>query len=569
MNATREASFRPIWRVTARSLFWIGVGALPLLVINRQTIGLFHDDGLYAIAAKALATGRGYRSLSLPGEPFQTKYPPLYPWLLSLVWRLAPEFPQNIFWLKALNCVFTAITAYATFRAATLLLVKRHMALLAALFTATSTGVLGFADYTLSDAPFLSLVACALWLAPIRGQRSDRRQELAVMGLVGAAILTRSVGVCLGAGVAFDRARQRRWRAALLHFAITLVTYAGWRVWTGLHWDPRAGKLLDYYQSYERSAFLYLASDPNLAWRIVAGNVRYAMNSLFLVLGPLWPAVWFLCVPLALLGSYRLRRDGAWFPLVFMGSYLAVVLAHPFVPHRYLIPIIPVLVVAILAGCRMGGELCRVAFGPRLASLTHVALAALSAGVLLLGSVLWVSWHIKPGERHVRGWYGIDLGYRFEGFQETFEWVRRNTSPQARLGTMFDPMYFLYTGRHAVRPWFHQPETYFYPYLATKPFVGDPHEVANELRALGVDYLLLDPPAGYAEGEAAMRMLQSVLELPDVRYELLFRSSDGKHAVYKLDVHALTRAPIENRAHSSRGPREGCSAVRAPRASRP
>jgi hypothetical protein len=272
----------------------------------------------------------------------------------------------------------------------------------------------------------------------------------------------------------------------------------------------------------------------------MAGNLRYTVDSLSLVVGPFWPAVWPLCCVLALLGSYRLLRDGAWLPLVFTGTYLPVVLAHPFAPHRYLIPLVPVLVLAILAGCRVGGEIWCAVFGPRLASLAPVALAALSTGLLLLGSVLWVPYRLTPSECHVRGWYGADLGYRFAGFEETFEWIRRNTSPQARLGTMFDPMYFLYTGRHAVRPWFHQPETYFYPYGAAKPFVGDPREVATELRALGVDYLVLDPPTGYAEGEAGVGMLQSVLDLPDIRSALVFRSSDGRHAVYRLDLTALT-----------------------------
>ena len=58
--------------------------------------GVLQDDGLYFIGGKALATGTGYRILSFPGEPFQTKYPPLYPLYLSLAWRLNPSFPANL-----------------------------------------------------------------------------------------------------------------------------------------------------------------------------------------------------------------------------------------------------------------------------------------------------------------------------------------------------------------------------------------------------------------------------------------------------------------------------------------
>ena len=49
--------------------------------------GDIHDDSLYYVSAKSLAGGH-YRIESLPGEPAQTKYPPLYPLLLSIAWRM-------------------------------------------------------------------------------------------------------------------------------------------------------------------------------------------------------------------------------------------------------------------------------------------------------------------------------------------------------------------------------------------------------------------------------------------------------------------------------------------------
>ena len=38
----------------------------------------------------------GYRIISLPGEPYQTKYPFLYSYLLSWAWSLNPQFPDVI-----------------------------------------------------------------------------------------------------------------------------------------------------------------------------------------------------------------------------------------------------------------------------------------------------------------------------------------------------------------------------------------------------------------------------------------------------------------------------------------
>src|SRR5215467_2763830 len=61
-------------------------------------LGFYHDDSIYWVSAKSLADGHGYKIASLPGEPYQTKYPPLYPALLSLIWRIDPNFPSNLPW---------------------------------------------------------------------------------------------------------------------------------------------------------------------------------------------------------------------------------------------------------------------------------------------------------------------------------------------------------------------------------------------------------------------------------------------------------------------------------------
>jgi 4-amino-4-deoxy-L-arabinose transferase-like glycosyltransferase len=64
------------------------------------------DEGAYVTLAKALATTGDYRMISLPGEPYHTKYPVLFPWLLSKIWQLYPNFPANVSQLRSLNIVF-------------------------------------------------------------------------------------------------------------------------------------------------------------------------------------------------------------------------------------------------------------------------------------------------------------------------------------------------------------------------------------------------------------------------------------------------------------------------------
>ena len=77
-------------------LVWaVLVAAAYLAAWRAPASGFFHDDGLYAVTAKALAEGQGYRITSLPTPIPQTKYPVLFPALLSIVWRAYPSFRRT------------------------------------------------------------------------------------------------------------------------------------------------------------------------------------------------------------------------------------------------------------------------------------------------------------------------------------------------------------------------------------------------------------------------------------------------------------------------------------------
>ena len=49
--------------------------------------------------ARSLAEGHGYRIISLPGSPPQTKYPILFPHLLSLPWLRTIPLAATVIWL--------------------------------------------------------------------------------------------------------------------------------------------------------------------------------------------------------------------------------------------------------------------------------------------------------------------------------------------------------------------------------------------------------------------------------------------------------------------------------------
>lgn len=518
-----------------------GAGAAALLTIvlvtllvgariDNRVVGLFHDDGIYVVVGQALADGRGHRIVSLPGEPHQTKYPPLYAAGLALASQAAPAFPESIRWFKRMNLLFVALALAGVWY-----WTRDHLApatrVLALAVIGTCPGVVSLSDYVMTDVAFLAGTVwyCRLWR---RASEDDTTSaHLAVAAVSAAAVLTRSVGIAMVITSVAACLWRRQWGRALLHATLPGLAFAGWMLWANQHRVPDAGALLTYYVEYEASAADYVPHNAGLARDIVLGNIVLAASGVALPLGPAW-GVWGMAyVPLLLAGVWRSLTGGLQVSLLFGIIYLGLVFLHPFAPHRYLLPLVPIVVFLVLSGAEHVAHLVSRQF--RRHAPPGLAAAVVASTVLVPN--LWL---FEVGRRDaadaVRGWYGRDLGYRWSGFEETFSWIRSHTRPGDVLGTMFDGSYFLHTGRQAVRPWVHHPETYFYPVGHAQPFVGEPRTVLAALRALGVTHVILDPATGSVAGEAATAMLRTLLSLPEAGSELAFTSSDGLHHVYRL-----------------------------------
>src|SRR5581483_3318503 len=90
----------------------LAILAAPLWLCRDQPLlGDNYDDAVYWSSARSLAGGGGYRVPTLPGDPWQVKYPPLYPLYLSLAWRIDPRFPGNLPLATALQALLLPLVA--------------------------------------------------------------------------------------------------------------------------------------------------------------------------------------------------------------------------------------------------------------------------------------------------------------------------------------------------------------------------------------------------------------------------------------------------------------------------
>ena len=183
--------------------------------------GLFEDDSIYFSSAKALAQGQGYILPSVPGTPPATKYPILYPLILSLVWRLDPSFPGNLAGAVGITVAFGIIYIVAGFfflRRLEIFSDVETIALTA--FCALHPLVLFFSGNVLSDIPFAALALTTMVLADKFLKSDAGYRAAALCGVVaGLSTLMRVFGVAVVAGILVAALAMRAWKRMVVFLA--------------------------------------------------------------------------------------------------------------------------------------------------------------------------------------------------------------------------------------------------------------------------------------------------------------------------------------------------------------
>jgi hypothetical protein len=254
-----------------------------------------------------------------------------------------------------------------------------------------------------------------------------------------------------------------------------------------------------------------------------------------LYLLPLMPWLLPFVVAFTALGMIVSFRREEIFSWAFFLFSVGLLLFWPFHPIRYLAPLVPLLILFLFRGMSAGEGWAKANDGEYPLKRLLAKIIWMPAALVLLLNGIWLSSYLLiHDEQTTRGLYGSRMPFSWEGFEESFAWIRQNTAPNATLGTAYDPMYFLYTGRRAIRPALHRPSTYFYPYGQAQPDVGSVGEVKPELEKLKIDYLIIDPLDGYAEGKATIKLLDDLVASYGDKARHVFTSRDRKHRIYAL-----------------------------------
>jgi hypothetical protein len=537
-----KRSFR---RRSGMSLFLLvailsGAFLLYANTLRPDSFGFYHDDGIYLVTAKALAEGHGYRIISLPYEPAQTKYPPLYPLLLSLGWRAYPQFPANLPFLMMLSAVtaigFLALSyrylvgwKYAT----------EWQALLIVLLAAINWRTIILATSIYSEMLYAALAVLALHLAEGYDARERRWPYGLLVGVVmGLACLARSLGVALPISVGLYYLLRRRWKKAILPVGVAGLMVLAWVVWCQVNRTAAQGTNVAYYTNYwghiqAMMANLQAANHASLLWiylGIIAKNlVAMVLLSIPLVcLGLSYEGIQYFGFAFLFVaaGFVRQVRKGWRLLHVYLLCYLVIGLPVPYTSYdRYLMPLIPFLLLFLIIEFNALIGLVKREWSGGKPVMNKVSAAIIGLALVVAAGLTFYNY---ASEIYLR----VAAAKRVAGppheDAEVIDWIKAETKPSDVLVCDRDPTYYLYTGRKTTRS---VPMNAGVLWLEQQSLIT---QIAHESDARYLVFTPADFGLEY-QPELGRERFKALLEQHPRVFTPVFTSADGRSLVFRIE----------------------------------
>jgi 4-amino-4-deoxy-L-arabinose transferase-like glycosyltransferase len=446
-----------------------------IATISPTPIGVFWDDGVYLVSARALATGAGYRFVHLPGAPPAVHFPPGWPALLALVWTLRPGFPENVAWLKMVNPILLGVAAWlaCTFGVRRLDLAAGTSAAATVLF-ATALPVLVIAGVLFSEPLFLAGLFVCLGLAETARERGGWRPALAAGAAAGGLMLVRTAGIALLPALVLALVVARRRREALVSAAAAVAVLTPWQLWLSAHASGLASPLRGSYGPYvEWVLALYRERGPLFVLTVARQNALSLVRSSGVIFFPLGTSALRPLLVMLLLVIFVVGAARAWrktpVAVLFVLAYAPIFLAWPYAPERFVWAVWPLVGLFLAAGAT---ECWRVGAARPLARGVRAS-AALVVSVALLACAGHATYTARGLSRH---WWDVAQRRNASALLPVAEWVNANTDPGDVVACDGESLVHLYTGRTVVPVHILSPDEY----LAGTPL----EQAAADLRAI-------------------------------------------------------------------------------------
>jgi hypothetical protein len=477
MDDAPRGVLKPAWLVwLCLSLILAGYVASIVRLRPTNFFGATEDDSIYFSSAKALAEGRGYILPSVPGTPPATKYPILYPLILSAVWKLNPSFPANLPWAIAVTVVFGFVYIVAGFVFLRRLQVLHDAeVLLLTAFCAFHPVVLFYSASVLSDIPFAALALVAMLLADSMLKPAARPQIAVLCGVMaGLSMMMRMFGLAVVAGILLAILMRRAWKQLVAFVAgvAPFFLFTAWRAALATKIvspvsDVDAGNLgwvraWAYYTNYFAiwkvsvpDAHVFWAMLRNNAFTLATGPAHMLQilqlpgDSLF---GTMFVIV--LCILVAAGGMLRHASAHGWKPFHYiMPLYLFAVIFwnYPDFGHRFLFLFWFLCVGVVWIESRRFLKLLIKKVADRQERTAERFASAMTMALLLVmgGYAIWQ--RVRASKARDLVVLSNERGIILNSKREAYRWLAQQPCCEPVLAYE-DADVYLYSGRTAIRP---------------------------------------------------------------------------------------------------------------------
>ncbi|HUA18584.1 MAG TPA: hypothetical protein VMB25_07555 [Bryobacteraceae bacterium] len=412
-------------------------------------LGYYHDDGIYWVSAQSLASGHGYRIASLPGEPYQTKYPPLYPALLAVIWKLNPHFPSNLPWASLFAwlllppyvlMVGALVRQYGfTQKEQAVLVLAAGLSPMAAVFSVS----------LMPELLFMTLFLASVVLAERASEEGAARWLPLLAGICGAlAYLTKSAAAPLLFTAPLCFALRKQFVKAGLFFGAMLPAVAAWQWWSSAHvlrsWDLVSLYYTNYvgYQKYN----VPWSDLPLVVWHNLDGILRGAGTLLTFDVPFGSKHLERVATVAAIAGCVRLARRTRklQYPLAALGVSALLLIWHYTPEQRLVFPLYPLLLMGLWTELGNVAKALRASW--RKPARPDRVAARVGAGVLAAFGLFLV---FTTGFGLFFFLPDLFASYRsdLEARQPAYRWIQQNVPEQANVYAYDDPLMYLYTSR--------------------------------------------------------------------------------------------------------------------------
>ncbi len=516
---------------------------ISLLLSNPFGLELFSDAGDYVTLAKSLANTGQYKLISLPGEPDHTKYPVLFPWILSLVWRAAPSFPANVTYMHWVVILFsTGFLFVLALLLSRLSILDRRRQLFLVGLCALNPALIYASTTIMSEAPYLFFSSLALVMLIELDKRPGSHTFLFLSAVcLVSAFLVRVAGMTLLGASVLHLAFKKRWMDASKLAALTMTMLWPWFYWCHTHNETNrfpeyvfnTNYLSDFRQILEARGLGDFLSKNIIVMLIgIPKSLFYPFQSDLRTLTYFTAWIGLPTLALLFLGFLRCFKGGVnrtihWYCL----TYLAMLLIWPYPSgERLLLPLLPFFYLFLSTEVLEIASHARMHFRsnsppPRrwnLRALFLVPLVLLIAAGLASLTFHTLRFYLRTAE-DVKTYED-----RSKELMASVQWLREHTQSSDSVMAYFYPIYFLQTGRK------------------TAPISFDPKRKLLEPRFLDapiqkhqIKYLVVgDSDFGVYTPDVvrAMRQeLRRVITSPKGPvFQRVFKSEQGKYEIYAI-----------------------------------